>query len=143
MITIEEEWPKLLKLDMEKDLIGIYLSAHPLDTYKLEIEHFCSHSLADLDNLGTLNGQEVKLTPTEFEMLYQLAESAGTPLNQETLLRRVWAQNYVAQGNVVDVCIHRLRRKIEDDPTAPKRILTVRGAGYMLSTGQGSSQPRR
>ncbi len=35
-ITIQEEWPKLVKLDMEKDLIGIYLSAHPLDTYKLE-----------------------------------------------------------------------------------------------------------
>ncbi len=59
VITIEAEWPKLVKLDMEKDLIGIYLSAHPLDTYKLEIDHFCSHGLADLDNLGTLNGQEV------------------------------------------------------------------------------------
>jgi DNA polymerase-3 subunit alpha len=61
VITIEEEWPKLVKLDMEKDLIGIYLSAHPLDTYKLEIEHFCTHSLADLDNLSTLNGQEVMI----------------------------------------------------------------------------------
>ncbi len=60
-ITIEEEWPKLVKLDMEKDLIGIYLSAHPLDTYKLEIEHFCTHSLADLDNLSTLNGLEVMI----------------------------------------------------------------------------------
>ncbi len=60
-ITTEEAWPKLVKLDMEKDLIGIYLSAHPLDTYKLEIDHFCSHGLADLDNLGTLNGQEVMI----------------------------------------------------------------------------------
>ncbi len=60
-ITIEEEWPKLVKLDMEKELIGIYLSAHPLDTYKLEIEHFCTHSLADLDNLSVMNGQEVMI----------------------------------------------------------------------------------
>ncbi len=60
-ITIEEPWPKLEKLDMEKELIGIYLSAHPLDTYKLEIGHFCTHSLADLDNLGMLNGQEVMI----------------------------------------------------------------------------------
>ncbi len=60
-ITIEEPWPKLVKLDMEKDLIGIYLSAHPLDTFKLEIEHFCTHSLANLDNLGELNGQEVMI----------------------------------------------------------------------------------
>jgi len=58
-ITTEEAWPKLFKLDTEKELIGIYLSAHPLDSYKLEIEHFCTHSLSNLDNLGTLNGQEV------------------------------------------------------------------------------------
>ncbi len=60
-ITIEEEWPKLVKLDMEKELIGIYLSAHPLDTYRLEIEHFCTHSLGDLDNLSVMNGQEVMI----------------------------------------------------------------------------------
>lgn len=60
-ITIEEEWPKLVKLDMEKELIGIYLSAHPLDTYKLEIEHFCTHSLGELDNLSVMNGQEVMI----------------------------------------------------------------------------------
>jgi DNA polymerase-3 subunit alpha len=59
VLTIEEAWPKLVKLDTEKELIGIYLSAHPLDSYKLEIEHFCTHSLSNLDNLGTLNGQEV------------------------------------------------------------------------------------
>ena len=58
-ISIEEDWPKLVMLDMEKDLIGIYLSAHPLDNYKLEIEHFCTHSLAELDNLSILDGQEV------------------------------------------------------------------------------------
>jgi DNA polymerase-3 subunit alpha len=59
VITTEKAWPKLVKLDTEKDLIGIYLSAHPLDSYKLEIEHFCTHALANLDNLSTLNGQEV------------------------------------------------------------------------------------
>jgi DNA polymerase-3 subunit alpha len=59
VITTEEAWPKLVKLDTEKELIGIYLSAHPLDSYKLEIEHFCTHSLSNLDNLGNLNGQEV------------------------------------------------------------------------------------
>jgi DNA polymerase-3 subunit alpha len=61
-ITTEEDWPKLAMLDKEKELIGIYLSAHPLDTYKLEIEHFCTHSLSDLDNLAILDGQEVMIT---------------------------------------------------------------------------------
>lgn len=59
VITTEEAWPKLVELDTEKELIGIYLSAHPLDSYKLEIEHFCTHTLASLDNLSNLNGQEV------------------------------------------------------------------------------------
>ena len=58
-ITTEEDWPKLMMLDMEKELIGIYLSAHPLDSYKLEIDHFCTHTLANLDNLTILDGQEV------------------------------------------------------------------------------------
>jgi DNA polymerase-3 subunit alpha len=59
VITTEKAWPKLVKLDTEKELIGIYLSAHPLDSYKLEIGHFCTHALANLDNLSILNGQEV------------------------------------------------------------------------------------
>lgn len=79
-----------------------------------------------------LQGKPVSLSPTEFELLYALAEGAGHPLNQETLLRRVWGDDYTGQGNVVDVTIHRLRRKVEADPALPRRILTVRGAGYML-----------
>ncbi len=60
-ITTQEDFPKLVMLDKEKELIGIYLSAHPLDSYKLEIEHFCTHSLADLDNMSILDGQEVMI----------------------------------------------------------------------------------
>lgn len=79
-----------------------------------------------------LEGKPVSLSPTEFELLYALAENASHPVNQETLLRRVWGDDYNGQGNVVDVTVHRLRRKIEVDPAVPRRILTVRGAGYML-----------
>ena len=54
-----EEWPALVKLNKEKELIGIYLSAHPLDHYKVELQHFCNATLADLRDLQALKGREV------------------------------------------------------------------------------------
>ena len=53
------DWPKLEKLNKEKEVIGIFLSAHPLDDYKLEIESFCNVNLADLSNLEALLNKEV------------------------------------------------------------------------------------
>ncbi len=54
-----EDWPLLYKLDKEKELIGMYLTAHPLDNYRLEMEQFCTHSLADLEDLRPLEGSEI------------------------------------------------------------------------------------
>lgn len=86
-----------------------------------------------------VEGRPVELSPTEFEVLYCLAENAGIALNQDLIFRRVWGEVYRGQTNVVDVCVHRLRRKIESDPSSPKRILTLRGLGYMLSEGKAGS----
>jgi DNA polymerase-3 subunit alpha len=58
-IPASEDWPLLYKLDKEKELIGIYLTAHPLDHYRLEMEQFCTHSLADLEDLRPLEGSEI------------------------------------------------------------------------------------
>jgi len=92
---------------------------------------------------ASIDGRTVSLSPVEFELLRVLAENAGEPLAQDTLLRLVWGPDYEGQANVVDVSIHRLRRKVEDNPSQPKRIVTVRGAGYMLSTGvQGAPVPK-
>jgi len=53
------EWPALVKLNKEKELIGIYLSAHPLDHYKVELKHFCNATLADLRDLQSLKGKDI------------------------------------------------------------------------------------
>jgi len=58
-IPKEEGWSKLEKLNKEKDVIGIYLSAHPLDDYRFEIAHFCNTTLSDLQDLQALNGKEL------------------------------------------------------------------------------------
>ena len=56
-----EDWSKLEKLSREKELIGIYLSAHPLDDYQLEIEQFCNASVTDLEELDKLLGKELTM----------------------------------------------------------------------------------
>lgn len=54
-----EDWSTLVTLNREKELVGIYLSAHPLDPYRLEIDHFCTIGLAELANLNDLNGRDI------------------------------------------------------------------------------------
>jgi len=80
-----------------------------------------------------LAGQEINLTPMEFELLYFLAANAGEVFDRETLFREVWGYEYVGETNLVDVCVRRLREKIEEQPSKPHRILTIRGVGYKLS----------
>ena len=72
----------------------------------------------------------LRLSKTEFDLLYVLAEKSGNVVDQETLTREVWGQDYVPQGKVVDVTIHRLRRKLAAFPQGRKLVQTVRGQGY-------------
>ncbi|RRR72889.1 MAG: DNA-binding response regulator [Candidatus Viridilinea halotolerans] len=83
----------------------------------------------------TVRGQEVNLTPMEFELLYFLAANASQVFDRETLFREVWGYEYVGETNLVDVCVRRLREKIEETPSRPRLIVTIRGVGYKLSEG--------
>jgi|HigsolmetaAR201D_1030396.scaffolds.fasta_scaffold04738_1 DNA-binding response OmpR family regulator len=81
----------------------------------------------------TVRGQEVNLTPMEFELLYFLAANPNQVFDRETLFREVWGYDYVGETNLVDVCVRRLREKVEVEPSRPRLITTVRGVGYKLS----------
>lgn len=83
----------------------------------------------------SVRGQDVNLTPMEFELLYFLAANAGQVFDRETLFREVWGYEYVGETNLVDVCVRRLREKVELVASRPKIILTVRGVGYKLAEG--------
>jgi two-component system alkaline phosphatase synthesis response regulator PhoP len=74
--------------------------------------------------------REIEPTPIEFELLYALARHRGLVLSREQLLEQVWDYAYYGDERVVDVHIGRIRKKIEDDPTTPTLIVTVRSAGY-------------
>ncbi|WP_144119274.1 response regulator transcription factor [Catellatospora sichuanensis] len=78
-----------------------------------------------------LRGSQVALTRTEFRLLCELAEHAGQVLSRQQLLERVWEYDF-GDERLVDVHIGRLRQKVEDDPGAPARLVTVRGLGYKL-----------
>ncbi|GAA3939605.1 response regulator transcription factor [Actinoplanes auranticolor] len=78
-----------------------------------------------------LHGTPVQVTRTEFQLLCELAEHAGKVLSRQQLLQRVW-QYDGGDERLVDVHVGRLRQKIEDDPSAPKHLVTIRGLGYKL-----------
>lgn len=94
-------------------------------------------SFGDVDvhpEAGTVRkgGAEVPLTRTEFRLLCELAARPGWVLSRPQLLTRVWGYDYFGDTRLVDVHIGRLRSKIEDDPSRPELIVTVRGLGYKL-----------
>lgn len=76
------------------------------------------------------NGKSVHLTPLEFDLLCFLAENEGRVFSRETLLDRLWGYDYFVDTRTVDVHIRRLRTKIEENPSKPRYIITVRGKGY-------------
>jgi two-component system, OmpR family, response regulator RegX3 len=77
-----------------------------------------------------IRGQETNLPLKEFELLALLLENAGRVLTRETLIDRIWGMDYVGDTKTLDVHVKRLRAKVEPDPAAPTRIITIRGLGY-------------
>jgi two-component system KDP operon response regulator KdpE len=78
----------------------------------------------------TLDGAEVRLTPTEFDLLKVLVANAGRVLTHGYLLRTVWGPEYEGESQLLRVFIGQLRRKVERDPSRPRQILTEPGVGY-------------
>lgn len=84
----------------------------------------------------TLAGRPVALTPLEFNLLTTLASYPGRVFTRDQLLEQVWGANYFGDDHVVDVHVANLRKKLGDDPAAPRYIETIRGVGYRFA-GQG------
>ncbi len=80
----------------------------------------------------TFDGQAVRLTFSEFELLDALMTDPGRLLNRQELLRAIWGDSAYRDPRAIDVHIRHLREKLEPEPDKPKYIVTVRGAGYRL-----------
>ncbi len=82
----------------------------------------------------TVAGQELQLTPTEYDLLRLLVAHAGKVLTHSQILRQIWGIAYMEQPHVLRVNISNLRHKIEADPSRPRYILTEPGVGYRLKS---------
>jgi len=83
-----------------------------------------------------VGGTLVMLPLKEFELLELLLANAGRVLTRETLIDRVWGPHYVGDTKTLDVHVKRLRSKIEEDPSSPRRITTIRGLGYKFESAK-------
>lgn len=77
-----------------------------------------------------VDGNLVKLRPTEYRLLYHLVQNAGWVISHDQLLAKVWGYEYRDEPHYVRLYINYLRKKLEEDPSNPKYILTERGVGY-------------
>ncbi len=90
----------------------------------------------DLDKFeAKVNGNVIDLTLREFEVLKFLATQSGQVITREVLLEKVWGYEYYGDIRTVDVTVRRIRGKIEKDTTNPKILMTKRGVGYYINTG--------
>jgi two-component system, OmpR family, response regulator RegX3 len=88
----------------------------------------------------TLGGDEVDLSRKEFDLLAELVRHAGRVVTREDLMSRVWDENWFGSTKTLDVHMGWLRRKLDDDPAAPRFIHTVRGVGFRFAApGDGAS----
>lgn len=83
-----------------------------------------------------VDGSEKNLTAYQYTLLVTLAERAGRVLSRDTLMDLMKGDAFDELDRTIDVQISRIRAAVEDDPKKPKRILTVRGAGYVFAKEQ-------
>jgi DNA-binding response OmpR family regulator len=82
------------------------------------------------------DGRPIALTRLEFDLLDALSERPNVAFSRRQLLERVWGPSWFGDEHVVDVHVANLRRKLGDDPSAPRYVLTLRGVGYRLGPGE-------
>jgi len=97
----------------------------------------CGDLVVDLVGRHVMRGdKEIKLTPTEYEILKVLALNIGKVLTHKYLLKTVWGNAYNEDTHYIRIFIGQLRRKVEINPAQPKYIITESGVGYRLMTGK-------
>ena len=127
--------------DDEDEIINSVLSALEVGrrTYKIEETKLLSELYFDDMSISpdkrevTRNNRQIKLTFTEFEILYLLAQNPGKVFSKEQIYDIIWKESYSGDYNIVMSHIRNIREKIEDNPSKPVYIQTVWGVGYRFN----------
>lgn len=106
--------------ETEDNVKGAQSSAVTLNEFTLDLR---SHSL-------TKNGEGIDLTQVEFQIMEYFFSNPNAALSRSDILKFVWGDSYFGDEKIVDVNIHRLRNKVEDEPSSPVHLITVWGMGY-------------
>jgi len=93
-------------------------------------DHF---TLDFAERRATVDGKDVRLTPTEWRVLEALCREPGHLVQQQDLLRAVWGPSYGRESNYLRVYANQLRRKLEPDPANPRHLVTEPGLGYRFN----------
>jgi two-component system response regulator MprA len=80
----------------------------------------------------TRNGQQIDLTKTEYDLLHLFMSHVGQALDRQTILNQVWGYDFLGETNIIEVYVRYLREKIENSPSSPRYIQTIRGVGYIM-----------
>lgn len=105
-------------------------ATHLLEGVSFDVATFGDLQLNNQTQHAIVNGRDVELTPTEYALLHCLATRCERPVSKEDLLQEVWGYSEQDNLNLVELAVRRLRMKIEENPSQPERIVTVRGVGY-------------
>ena len=97
-----------------------------------QILQFDDLTINEIRHEALLNDHTIDLSPKEFDLLLFFAKNKGKMLSRETILEKIWGWEYIGDSRTVDVHVRWLREKIETDPRNPKRLITIRGSGYIF-----------
>ena len=141
----EEEATKVAALDVGADdyLTKPFGIPELMARIRVAVRHTSQPAVEPVFEVGDLRmdrarrqvlmaGNEVVLTPTEYELLRVLVQYAGKVLTHRQLLRQVWGTGYELETHLLQVNVSNLRRKIEPDPSRPSYVITEVGVGYRL-----------
>jgi two-component system phosphate regulon response regulator OmpR len=117
-------------------LRAILRRRHSPHTERSQVMHFGRLEIDRDARTVRVDGEARTITSFQFDLLKALADSAGRVLSREALMDRVRGEELEAFDRSIDVHVSRIRSAIEDDPKQPRRIITVRGAGYVFARNQ-------
>jgi len=91
----------------------------------------------------TKGGRPVELAAKEFDLLHMLMRNGGEVVRREDIMDQVWDEHWFGSTKTLDVHVSWLRKKIEDDPTNPRFITTIRGVGFRFAAPEDLAEPER